>query len=538
MTRKWLLLASLAAACSGETSEEQCEISSTRLAVQAEDRNILGLGGAYPADTMMRGRADDLHHSQALRREAAWQTVAKVLAPVSTAKLAAGVTTSEVPLWQTWYAKDDTTRLFQHLYEGLTSQQQTSHERFSQKHLDEALNWNVAAVEELANWPLERREEYLAAIDSAEKLAGIGGIAQVSYSPSAMRHLLRSYPEILSCLAGEAPDAFVDTPGDSVQQIVREPVDLDRCTSQHLGPFYVGEGETLQVTLSGDGSDEAQTLVHRDGPGAHFVEVIAGITPLHGVVQIDYQSPNAPWASCLEGAFATDSVVIKASWRRTQFGETLPTYDTSGPALRTTLSNNATDGWGIPAGEADPGPGAIYTAERPNGNRYRLAALHIMSKELDHWQWITLWWSDSPGSDFGEDRPASISELGGPWSHYKMCTATMFTEGDPDPTGGYADSAPSLASALASVHGGTGAPSWCSNPYLEEGAGNMGTNCIGCHQHAGTTAISEDIIGDSEQFPYFGRTQLRNNFPHDYSWAPLTGDRLALDFKSVVDYFD
>ena len=26
----------------------------------------------------------------------------------------------------------------------------------------------------------------------------------------------------------------------------------------------------------------------------------------------------------------------------------------------------------------------------PNGNRYRLAGLHLMTKELDHWLWITL----------------------------------------------------------------------------------------------------------------------------------------------------
>ena len=538
MRCKRLLLTIVVTACSGETSEEQCEIASTQLAVQAQDRNLLGIGGAYPADTMMRGRADDLHRSQALRRQAAWQTVAKVLTPVSIAKQPTGIATDKLPLWQTWYAKDDTTRLFQNLYEGLDSEQQAGRERFFQKHIDKALGWNVSAVEDLANWPLDRLEAYLDKIDSTEKLAGIAGIGQVSYSPSAMRHLLRSYPEILSCLTSDPPDAFEDSPGDSLQQVVRMPLDLARCGTQQFGPFYVGEGEQLQATLSGDGAQDAQIIVHGQVPGAHTVEVVAGIVPLQGVVQIDYQAPNTPWASCLEGAFPTDSVVIKASWRRAQFGAQLPTYDTSGEALRTTLSHNVTDGWGAPSSEADPGPDAIYTVELPSGNRYRLAGLHIMSKELDHWQWITLWWSDRPKSDFGEDRPASITQLGGPWSHYKMCTATTFTEGDPDPTGGFAESAPSLANALASVHGGIGGPSWCSNPYVEEGAGNMGTNCIGCHQHAGTTMNSEDIIGDSELFPHFGRTQLRNNFPHDYSWAPLAGDRLALAFKSVVDYFD
>jgi hypothetical protein len=161
-----------------------------------------------------------------------------------------------------------------------------------------------------------------------------------------------------------------------------------------------------------------------------------------------------------------------------------------------------------------------------------------MTKELDHWQWITLWWSGDPDTDFGEDRPAAIAGLGGPWKNYKMCVATDFQEGDPDPMGGFAEASPTLASALASVHGGVGSPSWCSNPYLEEGPGNMATNCIGCHQHGGTNHTAESIIGELDKFPEHGRTQLRNNFPHDYSWALSDGDRLASSFREIVSYFD
>ncbi|MCP4443930.1 MAG: hypothetical protein GY811_01110 [Myxococcales bacterium] len=554
-TRSIAIAAALLSGCSAGDTSEDCALGNARLAVQAEDRGILGAGAPYTPNSMLRGQERELHSSQILRRQAAWQTIAKVLAPVALAQDLPNVPSSEIPLWQTWYAKDDTTRIFQHLYEGLASGEKASHARFDETDIDEAFGWNATEIEELANWPSERREAYLDAVDTSDKLAGLGGIALVGYSPSALRHLLRGYPELLSCLASGAPEAFLDTPGQSIQQAVREPVTLPGCASRQFGPFYVGAGESLQVELSGEGREEASIAIFGMGEGkrvqcdgvaacslalegAVYVEVTAGIDAFTGAVQVDYATPEAPWAGCLDGVFSTDSVIIKAGWSRAQFGQKLPVYDTSSDAIGTTLSANAVAGWGAPTGEADPGPSEIYTIERPNGNRYRLTSFHIMTKELDHWQWITLWWSDTPDSDFGEDRPALIEDLGGAWSNYKMCTATAFDEGDPDPSGGYSEMAPSLAAALEQVHEGVGGPSWCSNPYLEKGPGNMATNCIGCHQHGGVDVLSEDIIGDAEAFPHFGRMRQRNNFPHDYSWAPASGDNLTLAFKAVVDFFE
>ena len=553
--RSILLIALAAAACGDNGTKAVCEDLGLRQAVQAEDRYILGKGGAYPADMMLRGQERELYRSQKLRRDAAWKTVAKVLAPVAIAQELGNSPDSTVPLWQTWYAKDDTTRVFQSLFSALPDDEQSAHARFSQESIDDALDWNATELEELDNWPQQRRDDYLAAVDTSEKLAGIGGVGVASYSPSALRHLLRSYPELLSCLEAGVPGPIVDTPGSVLQQAVREPLALASCGQRTLGPFYLAKGESLVSTLSGEGVSDAQVAIRGDdaaddvrcdgdeactyqGHGAVYVDVSADIDAVIGAIEVDYASPDAPWAGCLEGAFATDSVVVKASWRRAQFGEKLPVFDTSAESMRETLSANAEAGWGEPAAEADPGPESIYTIERPNGNRYRLAGLHIMSKELEHWQWTTLWWSDTPTSDFGEDRPDSIGELGSPWNQYKMCTVTMFDEGDSSPDGDFAARAPSLAAALEVMHGGVGAPSWCSNPYIEEGPGNMATNCIGCHQHGGTDLTSETIIGGDTSFPEFGRTQLRNNFPHDYSWAPASGDKLSLAFKAVVDFFE
>jgi hypothetical protein len=231
------------------------------------------------------------------------------------------------------------------------------------------------------------------------------------------------------------------------------------------------------------------------------------------------------FTQCFRSEFPAASVIVKADWRRAEFGIRLASYDTSADGLRRHLGGERD--WGDGDRELDPGPDKIHTMRLPNGNVYRLAGLHIMSKELRHWTWTTLWWSDSPDTDFGEDRPAAIEVLPGAWKNYKMCTTSNYRELDPDPTGGYEDDAPSLAAALATTHQGAGAPSWCSNPYIEEGPGNSTTNCIGCHQHGGTEATVPEIVSGADAFPHNGRTKLRNNFPADYSWTLNEGDKLV-----------
>jgi hypothetical protein len=114
-----------------------------------------------------------------------------------------------------------------------------------------------------------------------------------------------------------------------------------------------------------------------------------------------------------------------------------------------------------------------------------------------------------------------------------MCAVAWFREEDLDPAAG---AAPSLAAALAAAPAG-GGPSWCSNPYIELGAGNAATNCIGCHQHGGTGMTPETILDDA-RFPERGRLQVRNNFATDYSWAVDAGDRLGRTIADEIEYYD
>lgn len=544
-----------------------CELGEWTNGLQAVDRKLLGLAAEYPADTAVRANEQLLASSQRARRELAWRTVDKILAPVpfaeSLPELVDGVP-AEIPRWHTWYGRDELRRLFLRMYEQLGPAGRDARTRFSDVDLDLALAWNVDYLEELENWPEERWLEYLDAIDQAAEVSGVGGIGRVAYSPAAARHFLASYPEILQCLNAGVPAPFAAGDERGERQFARVPIQIDACSSQSFGPYFVADSEVLRATIDGDSS--GLTVVgYRDrqqvecravdggscevsGPGAVYIDVVsrgraAGRSGERAgasapMLAIDYSAAEPDWAPCLDGPFASDAVLIKADWHRAQLGFQLPVYDTSADALVRRRAAGTFD-WGEPDSFADPGPEDIYTAALNNGNVYRLAGLHIMTKELDHWLWITLFWSAEPDSDFGADRPADLSALTGPWRNYKMCVVTAFAEGDADPTGGFAETAPSLAAALAVVHGGRrGAPTWCSNPYIELGPGNADSSCIGCHQHGGTGLLSEVILGDPHTYPAHGRTNIRNNFPADYSWAMDTGDNLGRTFADIVEYYD
>jgi len=221
-------------------------------------------------------------------------------------------------------------------------------------------------------------------------------------------------------------------------------------------------------------------------------------------------SPTS-FAPCLGEEMPTDAAIVKTAWLRADFGATVPAYDTS--PRRQTPSDGS---WGPGENQASPGPSDIYTIRLNDGTSYRLAGMHLMTKELREWLWITIFWSPDPNADLGADRPDAIRALDGPWSHYAMCVVTSYDERDPDPRGGYDGS---LGDALAAAYGGVGGPTWCSNPYIEHGAHNAQTNCIGCHQHAATDTRTETILSDVTRFPANGRTRSRRSFLSDYVWS-------------------
>jgi mono/diheme cytochrome c family protein len=111
-----------------------------------------------------------------------------------------------------------------------------------------------------------------------------------------------------------------------------------------------------------------------------------------------------------------------------------------------------------------------------------------------------------------------------------------YKEGDSNPAQWFAD-LPSLADALTVVQN---EQSWLSNPYIEHGRGNARTNCIGCHQHGGSTVgydLDSDgimdpfdlemVIQNEGLFPANGRSEIRSVFPADYLWSTQRVDNIS-----------
>ncbi len=558
LTRSAVALALLASAC-GSTppapTPAACEgIESQTMSASAQGRWLLGLASRYPADTSLGARADELRRSQRARRAAAWEAVARALAPVPLAHptAAAGAT---VPRFQTWYDREDVSRTFQRLYGSLGPAGRAAQQRFDDAALDEAFGFNAGFVTTLPEWSASRLDAYTASLSDAASVAGVSGVLRIALSPDAVRHLVSSYPEVLRCIADGAPPTFADGPA-APQQVAREPVALSRCGARVLGPFFVATGGELTARLADAGADTelrvldgvtptaatrcaspAATGCTVQGPGLFMVKVSTRAPSESGMLDVRYTPPSERAAACLQGVFPPAAATVALEWRRTDLGMPLPTYDTSASGLARRLAPGADASWGTGDGTAEPREAEAYTMRLPAGSSFRLAGMHLRTRELDHWLNITLWWSPRPEEDFGADRPASIRALGGPWSSYKMCVATDFDEQDADPAGGFAQDAPTLAAALRTVHEGRGGPSWCSNPYIDAGPGLVRSNCVGCHQHAMSGVRPADVQTDPARYPANGRAQVRNNQPSDGFWGLDGGDHLASVFSETVEYW-
>lgn len=532
----------------------------TASALSIQDRKVMGAGVPYQPDLTMPGREATLRTSMAARRAMAWEVVAKVLQPTPIAEpklMAQFGYQPTVPAFHTWYGRDDYERIFKKLYRDLGAPGRRVHQAFDAATIAGGITWNASALDELGStsWPESRYLEYLATATNDEHAHGFGGISRNSYSPGTITHLLKSYPNMLACLDKPEPDPFSAEPITEGRAVTnKSPLQLTQCDWQVLGPFMSAADAQVAVRATGDGdadiyvrhgqapdmstydcksvgnSSDEECIV--DGGGPIYVGVFGAKASAVNIA-VDYREADSRNPACLAGEMPRDAVIVKADWRRAQFGAALPIFDTSGPRMAARLSKAGNFGWGPGDGQSDPPASAIYTATLPNNNTFRMPALHIMTKELDHWVWITLWWSPTPELDFGADRPASIAALPGPWKNYKMCVATDYVEGDPDPRGGATGT---LGDALAAVYRGDHAPTWCANPYLELGDLNANTNCIGCHQHGGTNLASEKILTD---FPAMGSTRVRNNFFTDYSWAVRggRGEDVTAAVKAEADFW-
>ena len=464
-------------------------------------RRLAGVAAPFQPNPLLAAEEERLRSDIAYRREVAWATTRHVLEPVPLLGLPAaeesdteaseveGEAIAEVPRWQTWYGIDDLRRIFGSLYENETPAERVVRATFDDEEVTAAFEANATALDRSRRWPLER---YLAYV---ERL----GTCPEGVDEAECARMLNS--NFSGATVGNARILY--SPG----------------TARHIvdsyGPIMACLDRLAEVGVDAEVSDEAN------------------------------------FTACFAQEFPNDAVLIKAQWVRADFGMGLAAFDTDEEGMRRRMEGGGT--W-EEAGDrtVDPSSDDVFTIRLRNGDLYRLAGLHIMTKELRHWQWITLFWSDTPDTDFGEDRPEGFLEgLDPVWGNYKMCSVVWYTEEDPDPVGRLRERFPSLAGALAAVGTEPGAPSWCSNPYIEHGRNNARTNCIGCHQHGGATAAHDRdmdgtpdafdldrVIDDEAFYPAVGRTQIREVFAADYLYSFNRVDDFAGVIRREVDFFE
>ncbi len=558
-------------------------------------RSLVGVPDPYVTNSNLTSEEEELRTNMRRRREVAWETALKVIGPVPLLGLAnaaearpdcdAAVVPNDlgkcakqrsdgacngiqsggvdicawdgtaceatcdllrlpdgqdiptVPRFSSWYGIDDITRIFRNAYGGLTPEERVARGPLSDLVIGEALAEDHNAIERSSRWPLNRYTDAVAELfdctlppiagESDDDYAARclvarqsnfsggshpgGGVARLVYSPAMVTHMLRNYAEVLGC----RDDSLSDTWCGDGQPCADPPDNFSRC--------FAGE-------FPADGGHPFAALAADDNR-------LGSLRELGG------------------------TVVIKATWARVGFGFDLPVYDTDAESMQAAMGAGKLALWPeegdrkiSPPEDLEnldfPTPDDIYTIKTKSGSIYRLTGLHIMTKELRHWQWVSLWWSDKPNTDFGADRPAAFDGLPSPWKNYKMCVVTDYLEGDSDPAARFGDF-PTLQAVLETTGTG-GRPTWCSNPYIERGAGNARTNCIGCHQHAGTrfseavatTPFSVDAIipdespdlTNSNRFPANGRIRRRSHFATDYVWAFSRLDDLTELVRTEVEF--
>ena len=463
-------------------------------------RSLVGVAAPYEPDPALAApeAGDQLAADVRRRRDAAWGTVYKILEPVPLLGLVEvfddhpEVTwpvadVPMVPRWETWYGVEDVKRMFQHLYEGLGAEGRAAHASFDAPAVAEAQVWNAGAASRSDRWPLERYLDHVR--------------------------------ELGECPAG--------TPAEECAPALE--------------------------SLLGGAVTGTTRILYSPGTAAHVLGDYAGaVACLDRLDQLGLDAEPADpanFTACFAEELPADAVLVKAQWVRADFDPELPAFDTDGDAMRRRLTGSAT--WSEEGDRrVNPSASDIYTIRLRDGSVFRLAGMHIMTKELRHWQWVTLWWSDRPGDDFGADRPERFAGLPAVWSRYKMCAVSWFDEQDPELGRRYQE-LPSLADALDAVGGQPGQPSWCSNPYIEHGLANAATNCIGCHQHGGSQVAHDRdgdgtldpfdldaVIHDEVRYPATGRAQIRATFPADYMYSFNRVDDVVHVFAQEMEFAD
>ncbi|MCX6119134.1 MAG: hypothetical protein NT027_16475 [Proteobacteria bacterium] len=423
-----------------ETSSNLATLNATAL-----DRHIVGLPSDYiPQNSKDLDRKFVPTNRNSIRK-LGWSifqdvTQAKVIRDKS------GQIIGEIPLFLTWYDRQDLLRLSEKLFTDLKGHpaEEINSESYVTNRVMENFQWNVD------NWKLNHGTPGELTLSNRIKFfqkghtqfANAGSLSRTLWSPSLVKDLLVSFKKQADC------------------------------------------GRSLSLESGATKSKQAE-----------FTNI---------------NSPEFPKRPpCFQSEFKSNAVAVKALWRLSA-SQGHQVFDTSPESINDMIQfNHAT--WRPKSDLAVPSDQNIIRQVTQNGKTYDLLALHIMTKELSNWAWVTLWWSPDADaeSDFGSDRPKSIDKR---WKNYKMCSVVHFEDQQ------------------------TNANSWCSNPYLETASGLGDTNCIGCHQFAGHVDNMASLQSRELETKKIKMTPV---FPTDYLWS-VSGapEAIALYFHDAVEYFN
>jgi hypothetical protein len=474
------------------------------------NRKLLGVGQPYhpPKDIL----DEPLDKSMAKRRQAAWAIIEQVVEEIEV-----GQTQDEfrpesnlLPLWNTWYEGHEINWMMLTLYDELKDQDRIQFdEAGAPKTVGSGSGADFCPEDLLTIFDRHEKKDISVRFDedrylrrlrqfrNRSEVRGISGTGITLFSPAIFSHYLANYRQVFQC-DRLIPDLNRDTPPP---------------TSKNFTHCFKSEFPGVQVAPAGvlsESNSEPEV-------GRSRYPSTCG-------------SRQVPQKGLIREKFGT-AVAIKTAWQLVEDNSEIAVFDTSARGLKDSFDSGHWQAHQYKKASeiSDEEIYTIRTSPEIESSRktdYQLTALHIITKDLRDWMWITLWWSPEPDTDFGADRPDHWPETS-PWRQYKMCVVSDYREQDPSPEAELTE--PTLRNAVAMVHERMKPHTWCSNPYIEQGLGNARTNCIGCHQHAGTGVLSENVYLDDPEdpengarrrlFPDGGRAKIRKNFPGEYMWS-------------------
>ncbi len=205
-------------------------------------------------------------------------------------------------------------------------------------------------------------------------------------------------------------------------------------------------------------------------------------------------------------AFPKGAAFLKTAWRRGQIeGDfKVPYYQTDDLLSQFSADEWVTEDSGIPLSER------AYRMETPTDQVFHLVGVHLNTRLDTQWLYSSIWLENNS---------------------YKACTSLDF-HGLARPSGkGWEKSVADAETQLGH--------SWCSNPYLEGGAQNHKTNCVGCHQHAGSSWTEENFEAALTQNISVLTQDAKVHSRSDQVWSLLNGpEPLSSIIYQEIDYFD